>query len=101
MKKILLVCNAGMSTSMVVKKMKDSAENKGIEVEIAAVSMDRFDENINEYDIFLIGPQIGFRQAELQGKADSVNKRVELINPMDYGMMKGEKILEETLAKLG
>ena len=31
MKKILLCCSAGMSTSMLVKKMEQAAENKGIE----------------------------------------------------------------------
>lgn len=101
MKRILLLCNAGMSTSIVVKKMKEAATKKGIEVEIDAVSMEKFEESLDKYDIFLLGPQISFKQGELQGKANAVNKRVELINPMDYGMMKGEKILEETLIKLG
>ena len=30
MKQILLVCNAGMSTSMLVKKMQQSAHERGI-----------------------------------------------------------------------
>lgn len=30
MKKILLCCSAGMSTSMLVKKMHQAAESKGI-----------------------------------------------------------------------
>ena len=34
MKKILLVCNAGMSTSMLVAKMKKAAEAKEIDVSI-------------------------------------------------------------------
>ena len=34
MKRILLLCNAGMSTSMLVKKMKESAEKRNIEAEI-------------------------------------------------------------------
>ena len=35
MKKILLVCSAGMSTSMLVKKMQETAdkENKDYEIE--------------------------------------------------------------------
>lgn len=36
MKKILLVCNAGMSTSMLVAKMKKAAEMKKVEVSIEA-----------------------------------------------------------------
>ena len=44
MTKILLLCSAGMSTSMVVKKMKESAAKRNIEVEIEAVSTARFNE---------------------------------------------------------
>lgn len=36
MKKILLCCSAGMSTSMLVKKMEQSAQSRGIECEIQA-----------------------------------------------------------------
>ena len=38
MVKILLVCSAGMSTSFMVNKMKDSAKARGIEAEIWAVA---------------------------------------------------------------
>ena len=40
MKKILLCCSAGMSTSLLVTKMKKEAENQGIEVEIDAVALE-------------------------------------------------------------
>lgn len=36
MKKIYLFCNAGMSTSMLVNKMKEAAKSKNINVEIEA-----------------------------------------------------------------
>ena len=42
MKKILLLCSAGMSTSILVKKMKESAEKRNIEAEIEAVSTAKF-----------------------------------------------------------
>ena len=37
MMKILLVCNAGMSTSMLVQRMEKAAKEKNIEAEIIAV----------------------------------------------------------------
>ena len=40
MKKILLLCAAGMSTSLMVKKMTEAAEKKGIEVEIKAIGLE-------------------------------------------------------------
>lgn len=97
MKKILLLCNAGMSTSMVVKKMKESASQKGLDIEIQAHGSETFQQHLNDYDIFLLGPQIRFKQAEFQAIANGVGKRVEVINMVDYGMLKGDKILEDTL----
>lgn len=37
MKKILLVCSAGMSTSLLVNKMKSAAQDMNVEVEIEAL----------------------------------------------------------------
>ncbi len=42
-KTIMLVCAAGMSTSLMVQKMKKSAESKNIEADIFAVSADEAD----------------------------------------------------------
>lgn len=61
MKKILLLCDAGMSTSLMVKKMKEAADKKGIETEIAAVSIAKFEENLDNYDVFLLGPQVKYK----------------------------------------
>ncbi len=58
MKKILLLCDAGMSTILMVKKMKEPADKKGIETEIAAVSIAKFEENLDNYDVFLFLQQL-------------------------------------------
>jgi PTS system cellobiose-specific IIB component len=100
MKKIFLCCAAGMSTSMVVSKMKSAAAEKGLEVEVIAVGMDEFDATLPNYDCCLLGPQIKYKQAEFKAKGDAVGKPVAVINAMDYGMMKGEKILNDALALL-
>lgn len=101
MKKIFLCCAAGMSTSMVVSKMKQAASSKGIEVDIIAVGMDEFEATLPDYDCCLLGPQIKYKQAEFKAKGDAAGKPVGVINAMDYGMMKGEKILDEALALIG
>ena len=100
MTKILLLCAAGMSTSMVVKKMQASAKEKGIDVHIEAHGVETIQDYLVEYDLFLLGPQIRFKKDELQKLADPLNKRVEVINMMDYGMMKGEIILDDALKML-
>lgn len=101
MKKILLLCDAGMSTSLMVKKMKEAADKKGIETEIAAVSIAKFEENLDNYDVFLLGPQVKYKKAKLEPIAAAKGKKVEVINTIDYGMMKGEKVLDQALALIG
>lgn len=97
MKKILLCCSAGMSTSLLVTKMRKVAEERGIEVEIDAVALELFDENLTKYDIFLLGPQVKFKKNDFQKKADPYNKKVEVINMIDYGTMNGAKVLDFAL----
>jgi PTS system cellobiose-specific IIB component len=98
--KILLCCAAGMSTSMVVNKMKQAATAKGIDVEINAVGMEEFDSHYTEYDCYLLGPQIKYKLADFKTKADAIGKPIAVINSMDYGMMKGEKILSDAIAMI-
>ena len=70
MKNIVLCCAAGMSTSMLVQRMKDAAQKKGVEVTIKAVPVAEFKDNIATADIVLLGPQVKYEQAKLQAQAD-------------------------------
>lgn len=97
MSKILLCCAAGMSTSMVVQKMEKAAKEQGIAVEIKAVGIEEFTDLIADYDCCLLGPQIKYKLADFEPVAQQHSKPIAVINSMDYGMMKGEKILSDAL----
>ncbi|VTN64711.1 PTS system lactose/cellobiose-specific transporter subunit IIB [Klebsiella pneumoniae] len=70
MKNIVLCCAAGMSTSMLVQRMQDAAQKKGVEVSIKAVPVAEFKDNLAAADIILLGPQVKYEQAKLQALAD-------------------------------
>ncbi|MBC6500941.1 PTS sugar transporter subunit IIB [Citrobacter freundii] len=91
MNKILLVCAAGMSTSMLMKRMKDYASSVGHESVIEAHGVDVLKEVIANYDVVLVAPQIRFKLAEMHGK------RSEAINPLLYGAMNGEKVYQQAV----
>ncbi len=97
MPKILLCCAAGMSTSMVVQKMEKAAKEKGVEVEIKAVGIEEFNDQIANFDCCLLGPQIKYKLADFLPLAQQLNKPITVINSMDYGMMNGAKILDDSL----
>lgn len=98
MKKILLCCSAGMSTSMLVKKMQQAAESRGMDCEIEALPVSAFEDAIQEYDVCLLGPQVRFQLEELQQTANQYGKQVAAIPPMAYGMMKGDEVLDQALS---
>ena len=100
MKNIVLCCAAGMSTSMLVQRMKDAAQKKGVDVTIKVVPVAEFEENIATADIVLLGPQVKYEQAKLQAIADPLGKKVTVIDMMDYGMMKGDAVLDKALKLL-
>ena len=60
MKKILLCCAAGMSTSLLVNKMKAEAEKRGIETKIWAEPLDKAKEEFKKADVVLLGPQVKY-----------------------------------------
>lgn len=99
MKKILLVCSAGMSTSIVVKKMEEAAKSKGIEAKIWAVGDAQAKDNVEEADIVMLGPQVKFLLDKMKTLAGDTP--VEVINMQHYGMMNGEAILEKALSVIG
>ncbi|AJJ20250.1 MULTISPECIES: PTS sugar transporter subunit IIB [Yersinia] len=99
MKKILLVCAAGMSTSMLVKRMQDHASSIGLEVEIEALSISDAKDKVDSIDIVMLGPQVRYQKAEVE---EIVNGRIPVlvINMKDYGSMNGKAVLETALAAI-
>lgn len=89
--KILLVCAGGMSTSVVMNKLKKYADEKGIEMEINAVGMNELLNEVKKgYDCVLLGPQVTYQ-------INSVKKMVDLpvaaIKAQDYGLANCENIM--------
>ena len=98
MVKILLVCNAGMSTSVLVQKMSQAAKEQNIEAEIWAVASSESQENCAKADICLVGPQIRFMVKQIESQTDIPVKAIDM---MSYGRMDGKAVLESALKELG
>lgn len=90
--KALLVCFAGMSTSIMMKKMSEAATKNGIDLDIKAIPLSDLEDNLEEIDIVLLGPQVRYALSDVE-KIVGDKAKVMVIETMDYGMMKGEKVL--------
>ena len=93
---ITLACSGGFSASMLMTKMQEVAQAQGIEVDIHAVAEGNFDTFEGDTDILLLGPQISYLQEDFQTTYS--NLTIAAIDMEDYGMMAGEKILDQALA---
>ena len=98
MKTILLVCSAGMSTSLLVTKMEAAAKEQGVECKIFALPFSDAPRVLEEVDCILLGPQVRFELKKIRGLFP--DKPVEVIDMKDYGMMNGKKVLADTLKRL-
>lgn len=99
MKKIMLVCSAGMSTSMLVSRMLKVADEKNIEVSIFAKAEAQAEEVLEteKIDLVLLGPQVKFLEEKYKAKCSQLGVKFSIINIIDYGSMNGAKVLDDAL----
>jgi PTS system cellobiose-specific IIB component len=94
---ILLICSAGMSTNILIRRITASGEKKGFKVDIAAVSAQQTDSFLENQkpdvkpDVILIAPQTKYLEQGYKNKYSS-HSAVEVINIQDYGNMNGDAI---------
>lgn len=96
--KILLLCSAGMSTSLLVTKMNKAAEERGIDIEIMAHGASEAKDKLDSADIVLLGPQVRFMKTELEATTDIP---IQVIDMLAYGRMNGAKVLDDALKAAG
>ncbi|MBA9028655.1 PTS sugar transporter subunit IIB [Peribacillus huizhouensis] len=98
-KKILLVCSAGMSTSLLMTRMKKSAQEKGIDADVMALSSNEATKLLakEKVDVLLIGPQVRFMKSKFEKIVADAHIPVAVIDMKDYGKMDGEKVLATAL----
>ncbi len=98
---IYLVCNAGMSTSIVVRKMQDAAQKQGMsDVKIEAFSVEILDQKVDTADVVLLGPQIRHMLGDVK-KVVGDKCPVDVVDMRDYGTLRGDKILAKALKMAG
>lgn len=95
--KILLVCSAGMSTSLLVTKMQEAASAANIDATIWAIGDAQWEGELEKADVILLGPQVRYLQEKMR---ERVNHQIPvgIIDMLNYGTMNGKKVLEQAIA---
>lgn len=98
MKKIILLCAAGMSTGMLVKKMREAAQELECAYEIKAFPIAEADNVCMDADLVLLGPQVRFQTENVKTK---VSCPVAAIDMTAYGTMNGKKVIQQVKKIMG
>ena len=90
MKNIVLLCNMGLSTSALMKKMKDYADQIGYECDINAYPVSEATEVGKTADCVLLGPQISYQLNKVKQLLPNIP--VAAIDMRSYGMLDGKAV---------
>lgn len=96
--KILLVCNAGMSTGIMKMKLEQEAKTRGLDASVDAIPMVELGDNLEGTSVILLGPQIRFALDDIKKQAEGI--QVMAIAAQDFGMMNAKKVLDEALKEI-
>jgi cellobiose PTS system EIIB component len=98
--KVVLVCAAGMSSSLLEDKIRQAASDSGRAMELRAVdatTMSMWDYAKDTMDVILVAPQVRFKKRGIIAQAEPHGVVVEDIDTIAYGMVDGEKIFNQVL----
>lgn len=98
-KTIMLACAGGMSTSLLVSKMKAVAGERDLQLEIFATAGNAIPDEFEKHhpDVVLLGPQVKFMLNDVKKK---VPVPVAVIGMQDYGTMNGQNVLDQALSMI-
>ena len=100
MRKVLFLCSAGMSTSLIVTKTQQAADARGIELEITAMGEAAAKDHVKGAAVVLLGPQVRYLLNSVKKHAEGSPTKVGVIDSVSYGRLDGEAILKQIEAML-
>lgn len=92
MRRVVLICSAGMSTSLLVTKIQEAADAQNYELSVEAFPIAKHMEAVEGADVVLLGPQIRY---EMDKVKKATNAPVEAIEMTAYGMMDGNAVVTQ------
>ena len=93
---IVLVCNGGMSTSMLAKRMVEAGKG---EFNVNAYGEQEYLKHTDVADIIMVGPQVRYLIDQIK---ERTNNRIPVvsINPLAYGRMYAAEVLTQATERL-
>ncbi|MFR7593020.1 MAG: PTS sugar transporter subunit IIB [Longibaculum sp.] len=94
--RILLACAGGMSTSLLMLRMREEAQKRNIEVSVEAGAEKNIDNLMGTFDVLLLGPQVRYAIGNVKKTCEG-KVPYDVIDMRDYGLMDETKVLDKAL----
>lgn len=95
MAKVMFVCAAGMSTSLLVEKVNKAAKEKGLELEVYAMGEAEARKDLTQADVLLLGPQVRYLEGKFKEAIAGSNTKIGVVDMLSYGRMDGAAVLKQ------
>lgn len=86
--RILICCNAGMSSSILVKNIRVYGEENGIDLEVKALPSSSVSNEVGNWDVCLVAPQLVYAKDRIQKQ---LQIPVDSIPPYIYATANGKE----------
>lgn len=90
----MLACHAGISTSLLVTRMQEAAAAAGKDYTIWAVEQDRIPDELGNFDILMLGPQVRHIMRRVKGIVGD-DAPIVVIDGSAYGRGDGAAVIKQ------
>lgn len=101
MKQVIFACAGGMSTSLLVNKIRKEALERSLDFDFIAISEQLLYQHLNSDSdniiAVLLGPQMRFALDESKKQTEKFGIPIDIIDPVAYGTMNASKVLDQIL----
>lgn len=91
--KVLVMCNAAMSSSLFAKKIQVKCDEEELNVKTLAISLSEFEDIWKDYDILMVTPQAAFKKDYIEGIVNE-QRPVYYIDMEQFGKMDVTYVIE-------
>ena len=93
MKKILFVCNAGMSTAFLVQQLNKKAKEEGLDWKFDAEPLLSYQNSLEGVDLLCVAPQIAteFEKVKKEAQHHGVKKFYQISRP-EYSIINADDL---------
>jgi len=94
---LVLLCNAGLSSSFVVDRIEKEFEKLKIPLEISSHSFSALVTSLEKIDLILIAPQLKSMEKEVKNKCEKAGKPYLFVDESFYGFSENTSFIKNIL----